>query len=130
MELGQSRAREQASGSRFVRGPGHIVWCLADTHTVLIHDSTRNRSDNGPYYYSDTVEAESRTHVATKLTDQLVLEYSHPEIAFCSFVGNLKDALTIYISHPIVIRFKSSVCYWTGLGIRQNEDECQSFIAF
>ncbi|CAH0051615.1 unnamed protein product [Clonostachys solani] len=109
--------------------------CLSSIHTVLVDDVIGDEKDNEPYSYFNKFGVEAKRlvrieHVAANLFNQACQEYVHPETAFSSFVTNLRSAITENIADPMVVGFKSAICYRTGLGIPQNEDKYQAFIAF
>ncbi|CAH0037128.1 unnamed protein product [Clonostachys rhizophaga] len=109
--------------------------CLSSICTILVDDSIGGERDHEPYIYFNRFGAGSKRlvrieHMAANLINQACQEYDHPEMAFSSFIMNLKNAITANLADPMVAGFKSAIYCRTGLGISHNEDKYQAFIAF
>lgn len=109
--------------------------CLSSICTILVDELIGDERDHEPYIYFNKFGADSKRlvrieHMAAKLINQACQEYDHPEMAFSSFIMNLKNAITAKIADPMVAGFKSAIYYRTGLGISHNEDKYQAFVAF
>ncbi|KAH7125817.1 hypothetical protein EDB81DRAFT_810003 [Dactylonectria macrodidyma] len=113
-----------------------IKTCLAGIHSILVDDYLGNEGDNEPYNYFDKfTPAPSKRivrieYVATLLIEQACTDHHDPEAAFSSFTTCLKEAVSRDLADPVVVGFKSAICYRTGLAIPQHPDQDKAFAAF
>ncbi|KAH7137004.1 hypothetical protein B0J13DRAFT_560383 [Dactylonectria estremocensis] len=113
-----------------------IKTCLAGIHSILVDDYLGNVGDNEPYDYFDKfTPAQSKRivrieYVATLLIEQACNEHNDPKAAFSSFTASLKKSVSDDLTDPVVVGFKSAICYRTGLAIPQHPDQDKAFAAF
>ncbi|KAH6887641.1 hypothetical protein B0T10DRAFT_74030 [Thelonectria olida] len=117
----------------------HEDWirtCLSGIHSVLVDDKIGIEADNETYNYFDKfTPAESKRivrieWVAAELIDAACIAHSNETDAFFSFVQDLKRVFSQAILDPVVVGFKSAICYRTGLDIPEHPDESKIFSAF
>ncbi|KAH7124728.1 hypothetical protein EDB81DRAFT_872407 [Dactylonectria macrodidyma] len=113
-----------------------IKTCLGGIHSILVDDYLGNEDANEAYDYFDKfTPARSKRivrieHVATLLIELACIEHSGPEAAFSSFVSSLRHSISQDLANPVVVGFKSVICYRTGLAIPQHPDQDKAFAAF
>lgn len=115
---------------------GWVRTCLAGIHSVLVDDKIGVRGDNEAFDYFDvfTPAAAKRIvrieHVATELIEVACRDCSRDGEAFSSFVRSLRRAILEAWADPVVVGFKSAICYRTGLDVPRHPDQDKAFSAF